>query len=83
MTYQPPPIATTRFSDPAAALAQVRKIYDIGLGHLRKAMQRYVDGDNLPGHARACYPFVRVQTDSVARRSTSATNASAVVGPAS
>ena len=67
MAYLPSPIATARYTDPAAALAQARKIYDLGLAHLRKAMQRYVAGESLPGHARACYPFVRVQTDTVAR----------------
>ena len=67
MAYLPTPIATARFTDPAAALVQARKIYDIGLAHLRKAMQRYVAGDTLPGHVRACYPFVRVQTDTVLR----------------
>ena len=67
MAYLPTPVATARYTDPAAALAQARKIYDLGLAHLRKAMQRYVAGDTLPGHVRACYPFVRVQTDTVAR----------------
>ena len=62
MTYLPPPMATTRHTDAASALAQVRRIYDAGLAHLRKAMQRYVAGENLPGKARACYPYVRVQT---------------------
>ncbi len=70
MAYLPPPIATARFTEPAAALAQARRIYDASLAHLRKAMQRYVAGDVLPGHVRACYPFVRVQTDTVARAST-------------
>ena len=70
MAHLPPPVATTRFTDPAAALAQAKKIYDAGLAHLRKAMQRYVDGDAMSGVARACYPFVRVQTDTVARRNT-------------
>ena len=69
MAYLPTPIANTRHSDPAAALAQARKIYELSLAHLRKAMQRYVAGDTLPGHVRACYPFVRVQTDTVLRRS--------------
>ena len=67
MAYLPTPIATVRYTDPAAALAQARKIYDIGLVHLRRAMQRYVAGETLPGHVRACYPFVRVQTDTVLR----------------
>jgi len=60
-------MAATRHSDAASALAQVRRIYDAGLVHLRRAMQRYVDGETLPGRARACYPYVRVQTHTVAR----------------
>ena len=68
MSYLPPPMATMHFADPAGALAHAQRIYDAGLAHLRSAMQRYVDGDVLPGFARACYPFVRVQTDTVARR---------------
>ncbi len=67
MIYLPPPIATTRHADAATALAQVRRIYDTAMAHLRKAMQRYVAGEDLPGKARACYPFVRVQTHTVAR----------------
>ena len=67
MPYLPPFIAPTRYSDPAAALAQVKAIYDQQIAHLRSAMQRYVAGDTLPGHVRACYPFVRIHTDTVAR----------------
>ncbi|MEO8544319.1 MAG: AMP nucleosidase [Betaproteobacteria bacterium] len=67
MTYLPPPMATTRHTDAAGALDQVRRIYDAGQSHLRKAMQRYVAGENLPAKARACYPYVRVQTQTVAR----------------
>jgi AMP nucleosidase len=60
-----------RFTDPAAALAQARLIYDNSIAHLRQAMQRYVAGDDLPGHVRGCYPFVRVQTDTVTRQASS------------
>ncbi|RZJ17392.1 MAG: AMP nucleosidase [Haliea sp.] len=67
MPYLPAFIAPTRYTDPAAALAQVRLIYDQQIAHLRGAMQRYVSGETLPGHVRACYPFVRVQTETVAR----------------
>jgi AMP nucleosidase len=67
MPYLPSFIAPTRYRDPAAALAQVRAIYDQQIGHLRSAMQRYLDGDTLPGHVRACYPFVRIHTETVAR----------------
>ncbi|MEO7887310.1 MAG: AMP nucleosidase, partial [Polaromonas sp.] len=67
MPYLPPFIAPTRYRDPATALAQVRAIYDQQISHLRDAMQRYVAGETLPGHVRACYPFVRIHTDTVAR----------------
>ncbi|MGV8803703.1 MAG: AMP nucleosidase [Polaromonas sp.] len=67
MPYLPPFIAPMRYTDPAAALAQVRAIYDQQISHLRSAMQRYVAGDTLPGHVRACYPFVRIHTETVAR----------------
>jgi AMP nucleosidase len=68
MSYLPTFIAPMRFTDPAAALRQVRLIYDNSVAHLRQAMQRYLAGEDLPGHARACYPFVRVQTDTVTRQ---------------
>ena len=67
MPYLPPFIAPIRYTDPAAALAQVRAIYDQQIAHLRSAMQRYLAGDALPGHVRACYPFVRIHTETVAR----------------
>ncbi|MEY4883512.1 MAG: hypothetical protein RIS34_1366 [Pseudomonadota bacterium] len=67
MPHLPAFIAPSRFTDPAAALAKALEIYDTSLAHLREAMQRFVAGDTLPGHVRACYPFVRVQTDTVSR----------------
>ncbi|GAB3476308.1 AMP nucleosidase [Polaromonas eurypsychrophila] len=67
MPYLPVFIAPTRYTDPVAALAQVRLIYDQQIAHLRSAMHRYVAGETLPGHVRAFYPFVRVQTETVAR----------------
>jgi len=69
MSYLPLFIAPKRFTNPHAALAQACLIYDNSIAHLRGAMQAYVAGDDLPGHVRACYPFVRVQTDTVARQS--------------
>ncbi len=60
-------IAPARYDDPAAALAQVRHIYDTSIGHLREQMHRFVGGHDIGGHVRACYPFVRVQTTTVAR----------------
>ncbi|MBT9490055.1 MAG: AMP nucleosidase, partial [Rubrivivax sp.] len=63
----PPYIAPARFDDPVAALAQVRRIYDASVLHLREALQRFVAGETPAQRVRACYPFVRVQTDTVAR----------------
>ena len=63
----PPFTAPARFDDPAAALAQVRRIYDGSVQHLRDSLRRFVGGEELGGHVRACYPFVRVRTDTVVR----------------
>ena len=68
MPYLPPFIAPTRHSDPQGALDQVRAIYSQQIDHLRSAMQRFVAGETLPGHVRACYPFVRIHTDTVVRQ---------------
>ena len=67
MPYLPSFIAPTRYLDAAAALAQVRIIYDQQIAQLRLAMQRFIAGDAIEGHVRACYPFVRIHTDTVAR----------------
>ena len=69
MPYLPTFHAPERFHDAAAALAQVMRIYDAGIAHLRQAMQRFVDGDDSMGHARAFYPLVRIHTDTVSRNS--------------
>jgi AMP nucleosidase len=60
-------IAPARFDDPGAALDQVRAIYTHSIHHLRECLLRFVGGETLPDHVRACYPFVRVHTDTVAR----------------
>ena len=67
MPYLPPFIAPTRHNEPEATLAQVQLIYTQQIDHLRQAMQRFVSGESLPGHVRACYPFVRIHTHTVAR----------------
>jgi AMP nucleosidase len=53
--------------DPASALAHVEAIYVESIATLRAALERYLAGEVLEGHVRACYPYVRVQTDTVAR----------------
>ncbi|MDM0089922.1 MULTISPECIES: AMP nucleosidase [unclassified Variovorax] len=69
MPYMPPFVAPARFTDAAAALAQVQLIYQQALSHLRDSMLRFVAGETLPGRVRACYPFVRVHTHTVSRQS--------------
>lgn len=67
MTSLPLFIAPTRYTDAEAALAQVQAIYRSSVEHLRGALQRFVAGGDDGQHVRACYPFVRVRTDTVAR----------------
>jgi len=56
-----------RFDDPEAALARVRQLYDDSIATLRSALQSFISGETPPGRVRACYPYVRVQTETVAR----------------
>lgn len=60
-------IAPQCFDDADAAVAQVRRIHDAGTAFLRHALQRFVAGETLPSRVRACYPFVRIRTRTVAR----------------
>jgi len=68
MTSLPLFIAPVRFDDPDAAFAQVQAIYQGSVDHLRAALQRFVAGTDDGQHVRACYPFVRLRVDTVARR---------------
>jgi AMP nucleosidase len=65
-------IAPAQFTDAALALAQVQKIYNAQIDHLRVSMQHFVKNDvpdaaGAPPKIRACYPFVRIQTERVSR----------------
>ncbi|MDP2006010.1 MAG: AMP nucleosidase, partial [Rubrivivax sp.] len=60
-------IAPAKFDNAEAALAQVQAIYRSSVEHLREQLRRFVAGDDDGQHVRACYPFVRVRTDTVAR----------------
>jgi AMP nucleosidase len=55
------------FDDADAALAQVVAIHRDASTWLREALRRYVGGWTPPGRVRACYPFVRIRTDTAAR----------------
>ena len=67
MPFVPNYVAPASFTDPAAALAQARSIYEGSIAHLRTALADFVAGGNVKERVRACYPFVRVHTDTVAR----------------
>ncbi|MEY8690036.1 MAG: AMP nucleosidase [Leptothrix sp. (in: b-proteobacteria)] len=60
-------ITTQSFTDAPAALAHVKSIYDSGIGHLRQSLKEFVGGRDFTERVRACYPFVRVRVDTVAR----------------
>ncbi len=68
MLTEPPFIAPQSFLNASEALAQVQRIYGQSITHLRDAMRRFVAGDDTLGHVRACYPLVRVKTDTVSRQ---------------
>ena len=70
MPIRPPFIAPQSFTSAAEALAQVGRIYDGSIAHLREAMQRFVAGEDINERVRACYPLVRIHTDTVSRAST-------------
>jgi AMP nucleosidase len=65
MPFMPPFIAPTFHNDAESALQQVRTIYAQQINHLREAMQRFVAGEAMTSRVRACYPYVRIHTDSV------------------
>jgi AMP nucleosidase len=56
-----------RFEDPDAAMQRVRELYNDGIATLRDALHRFIAGENPPTRVRACYPYVRIRTDTVAR----------------
>jgi AMP nucleosidase len=69
MPIRPAFIAPQSFTDADQALVQVNRIYQESIAHLRLAMQRFVAGENINDHVRACYPMVRIHTATVSRAS--------------
>lgn len=57
-------------ADPSEAVGRVREIYDRHTAYLRDAFRRFAAGEALPGRVRACYPFVRVTTQTATRTDT-------------
>ena len=67
---QTEPAPPQRFTDPALALEEVRRLYSHAVGLLREQLQRFVAGAPLGERVRVCYPYVAVQTATVARAET-------------
>jgi AMP nucleosidase len=61
-------IAPRHFDEAPGALEQVCAIYEQSVAHLRGAFRRFIAGEQLPGRVRACYPFVRLRTETAARK---------------
>ena len=57
----------TVFARAQDALAQLQRLYQQQIDHLRKAMQAYVEGQDFPQPVRAWYPLLRIQAHSVRR----------------
>jgi AMP nucleosidase len=64
-----PSFKTQLFDDPHAALEHAKLIYESNVAYLRRSLQEFVAGGpaSETTHIRACYPFVRVHTDTVVR----------------
>jgi AMP nucleosidase len=60
-------LTTQSFTDAQAALRHATLIYEHGIAYLREQLQEFVAGRNPAHHVRACYPFVRIHTNTVAR----------------
>ncbi|MDO9005481.1 MAG: AMP nucleosidase [Aquabacterium sp.] len=62
-----PKFQTQSYDNAPAALARINELYDSQINYLRDALHRFVGGETFKEHVRAKYPFVRIQTDTVAR----------------
>lgn len=68
MPITPSFVAPTRHRDAAAAVAQIQSLYAQATEHLKLHLQAFTRGQPLADRVRACYPFVRVQTETVLRQ---------------
>jgi len=59
--------APAPFDDARAALERVRAVYQANVDWLHEAFARFASGEDTGRRVRACYPFVRLRTESVLR----------------
>jgi AMP nucleosidase len=64
-----PFIAPQAYTDARAAFEQVLHIYEQSIAHLRISLNAFIAGDLKQAKVRACYPFVRIRTTTLARQS--------------
>jgi AMP nucleosidase len=67
MSTTPTALNTQSFTDADAALQHATHIYNTGVAYLRQALHDFVAGQDFKQPVRACYPFVRIETHTVAR----------------
>ena len=67
MQNEPSFIAPAHFDCPVAALERVRLIYDTNTAWLRAQLQNFITGTTPERPVRACYPFVRLHTQTTTR----------------
>jgi AMP nucleosidase len=67
MPILPPFTAPSRHSRADTAVAEIQRIYAESTAHLKQHLQQFTLGQHFPDRVRACYPFVRLQTDTVLR----------------
>jgi AMP nucleosidase len=60
---RPDPIPAESFDSAEAAVARLIEIYDRNTAFIRDAFQRVTEGEAFEGRIRACYPEVRVVTE--------------------
>src|SRR6201986_1326390 len=58
-----PPIPTQAFTDAPSAVERLERIYARNTAFLRERFEAYGRGAALGGRIRACYPFVRITTE--------------------
>ena len=61
--HRPPPISPLMTRDAAEAVARLIEIYDRNTGFIRSSFERVTKGDLPDGRFRACYPSIRVTTE--------------------
>ncbi len=62
----PPPVAAQAFTDAPSAVDRLAEIYERNSAFLRNRFEAYGRGEAFAGRVRACYPFVRITTETYA-----------------